>query len=255
MALSLNDGQSIGKIATGDYKGKIIFIDADQKAAGQHYNEIKLGKNTLTPLPDMDKRGIYYVAGFSGSGKSYYASQLAMAYKKVYPDRLIYFFSRLPWEDDKAYAKLKPIQVDIAKVLGDNPIQSEDIEKNSLVIFDDVATINDKNLQKAVLHLMTDIMEVGRKLGLTLIITNHLINPTDKNFGRTVMNELTSLTVFPTGSYSQVYYALNTYFGMTKKEVNRIMNLPTRWITVYKTAPLVVMHQHGCFTLNKEFVE
>ena len=41
----------------------------------------------LLPSPKKDKREIFYVAGASGSGKSYQARGLAERYKKLFPDR------------------------------------------------------------------------------------------------------------------------------------------------------------------------
>jgi len=250
--LTLGNGTTIGRIASGDLKGKIVYADNMGNAPGTHYNEIVLGKNKIEPLLDSDKRQIAYIAGASGSGKSYYAAMLARNFKKAFPKRAIYFFSRTPWEDDPAYKKIKPIQVNIADVLGEDPIQSEDIDRNSLVIFDDVGTINDKKLQEAVFHLMNDIMEVGRKMGLWLVITNHLINPTSKTFGRTVLNELQTLTIFPAGAFSQVKYVLKNYFGLGPKDIKRIFDLKSRWVTISKTYPMYVMHEHGVYIIGRD---
>ena len=144
MSLSLTNGQTMAKIIKGDLKGKVIYRITGVNTPANSYNIIKLGKNKLSPVIDIDARQVSYIAGYAGSGKSYYSSALAMSFKRVFPKRDIYFFSRTPWEDDKAYKKLKPIQVDIMSVLGENPIESEDIEPGSLVIFDDVNTILDK---------------------------------------------------------------------------------------------------------------
>jgi hypothetical protein len=98
---------------------------------------------------------------------------------------------------------------------------------------------------------MSDIMEIGRKLNIWLVITNHLVIPNEKKMARTIMNEMHSMTVFPkSGSAQQIRYALKTYFGLTNKQIDEIIKMPSRWITVYKSYPQYVLYDKGSFILN-----
>lgn len=249
--LSFDNGRPIARIETGKYKGKIVFVDSEEKADGPKYSKIDLRKNRLQPLLDPEARNIAYIAGPSGSGKSTYASTLAATFKKLFPKKDIYFFSRKPWEEDPAFKAIKPIQVKMDESIVKNPILLEDIEPGSLLIFDDVSTLNGKKLRDTVFALMEDVMEVGRARKLDMIITNHLILPNSRQFARTVMNELHSLTIFGrAGSAYQIKYALQKYFGMSQKQIEEVMSIKSRWVTVFKNYPITVMHENGAYILQ-----
>jgi hypothetical protein len=64
------------------------------------------------------------------------------------------------------------------------------------------------------------------------------------------MNEMQSMTVFPkSGSAQQIKYALKTYFGLDKNQIENIINLPSRWVTIFKGFPQTVMYENGAFIL------
>lgn len=250
--LNLDKGQPIAVISSGKYEGEVIYLNRDEdddSVKGCH--RINMKKNKIVPLLDTDGRQVCYVAGPSGSGKSYYAAMLVKTFQKIHSDADVYFFSRTDYKDDPAYLPLKPLQVMIDQSLIDEPIDiATDIKPGSLLIFDDVGTIRDDKIKNEIMKLMMDVMEVGRKMKLWIIITNHLVNPNEKKFGRTVLNELQSFTFFPrSGSSHQITYALRNYFGMTTKQIEEIMALPSRWVTVLKNYPQTVMYEHGVYLL------
>lgn len=252
--LNLDDGKPLAMISSGANKGEIIFLgheDEDKKYKSKGYNKINLKKDTIIPLLDTDERQNVYIAGPSGSGKSTYASTLAICYKKIFPERDIYMFSRTDVRDDPVYKKLKPMQVALDESLLEHKIDIEnDIKKGSLVIFDDCGSIADDKIRKAVNDLIIDILEVGRKLGIWIIITSHLVSPNDRKLARVILNELQSFTFFPrSGSSYQIEYALTKYFGMNKKQIREIMELPSRWVTVHRNYPMCVMYQNGIYML------
>lgn len=251
MSLTFNSGQPIAKIQTGKYKDKVIQLDTSDKPPKDSYAKITLNNNKLEPLLSTISR-VMYIAGPSGSGKSTYASILIKSFKKLYPKANCYVVSRTKASEDPAFAKLKLLQIKLDESLITNPINIEDVEKGSLIIFDDVGTIADRDIKNAVFHLMEDIMEVGRRMKLNIIITNHLVNPNDKKFGRTVMNEMQSFTFFPrSGSTAQIVYALKTYCGFDAKQIAHVMKLPSRWITVFRGYPTTVMHENGVYILGQ----
>ena len=250
--LSFNNGKPIARITTGKYKGKIIYVDEKEDAEGPHYQKIDLRKNKLEPILDPEYRNVNYIAGPAGSGKSTYAAQLTETFHKLFPKKHIFFFGRKGIDEDPAFKKVvKHIkQVPIDGKLAANPVMLEDIDKGSLVIFDDVSTIYDKAQKDVVFKLIMDLMEVGRARKIDMIITNHLINPQAREFGRTVLNEMHSLTVFGrSGSRYQIEYALKKYFGLDKKQIDELLKLPGRWFTIFKSYPITVLHPHGAFVL------
>jgi len=208
-------------------------------------------RGKMLPIPKVDERSVDYIAGPAGSGKSTYAAQLATAFKKIYPEKDFFIFSRTDAKDDPAFKKLRPIQVKINDSIVENPIDiSKELTGGCLILFDDCNTIQDDKQKKAVDKLMADIMEVGRKLYIWIIMTNHLVIPNERKVARTILNEMQSLTVFPkSGSTQQIRYCLKQYYGLNNSQIENILNLPSRWITIYKNYPMCVLYEGGAFIL------
>lgn len=283
--LSLIEGRAIGKINGGPLDNEIIgikeiknenknksnksieeydediAIESDEESNEDSDNEIPkkkiiqdiddtefyLKKGKFDPFPTMKTREVIYVAGPSGSGKSTYAAKYIENYKKLNPDKDIFVFSRL--DNDPAIDKLYPSYVKLDKSLIDNPIDiTKELKDGCLVLFDDCDTITDEKVKKAVSKLKNDILETGRHMNIYIVNTSHLINPNDKKDGRTIMNECTSLTIFPkSGSSYAIKYALEKYFGLHKKIIEKILKLPSRWVTIFKNYPITIMYENGIF--------
>ncbi len=209
-------------------------------------------KENIIPLPDLTKRFIEYICGPSGSGKSTIACEIAMNFKKVYPKKKIFIFSRTEAINDPAYSKLEPVQIEINDELITDPIDitTEISNEGCLVIFDDVETIQSDKLKREIQKLMCDMMEVGRKLNINMIVTNHLVLPIDRKFARTLLNEINMITVFPkSGSSQQITYALKTYFGLTKSQIDKIIALKSRYVRISKNYPSYVLSAHEAYIL------
>jgi len=209
--------------------------------------------NKLTPIPDLTERFVDYVAGPSGSGKSTIAADLAAQFKKINPKTPIFIFSRTDAKKDPAFSKLKPFhQITLDESIVTDPIDiTEEIrEGGALMIFDDCNTIQNDKIKKEVEKIMSDAMEVGRKLNCNMIITSHLVTPNEKKMARTVLNEMHNLTVFPkSGSSQQIRYALKTYFGLNNKQIDKILGLNSRWVRISKTYPQYVLYDKGSYIL------
>ena len=246
-------GQPIAKIISGRHKGEIIYLSDDDpdEATIAGCQKIDLKRGRLQPILDVEKRDVSYITGPAGSGKSTYSSKLASDFRKLHPKADIYFFSRTDWKTDPAYHKIKPLQIKLDESLIENPIDCvEDIKPGSLLIFDDIGTINDDKIRHAVNQLAMDLLEVGRRQRLWVIITSHLVTGNDRKFARVVHNEYRSFTFFPrSGASYQIKYALRVYFGFSKPQIDKIMALPSRWVTVMKNYPMAVLYEHGVYLI------
>jgi len=253
MSLNFKDGIPIAVIKDGKCKGEIIYIAKDDKTNDHDFlgtKKIDLKKDSLSPIMNPDERSVVYIAGPSGSGKTTYAVTLAESFKKLHPKAPIYLFSRTEYTKDPAFKKLKVNQIKLDDSLVTDPIDLTEIEEGSLVLFDDTNTLMDRKVKEAVDALICSIMEVGRKLNLSIILTSHLINSNDRKFCRTVLNEMQTLTVFPSsGSAYQIRYVLKMYFGLDSKQIDTILKLPSRWTTICKNYPMCVIYQHGVYLL------
>lgn len=220
-------------------------------------NKLQLIDNSkLRPLPNKNKREILYIAGPQNSGKSYYTSQYLKDFIKMFPKKKIYLFSGIDDDDNfKGIKNIKRMDMDDEELL-DDPIDVKKELSNSLVIFDDIDRSNNPEITKYLHELRNDILKNGRdqsKKGKDIycISTNHQI--TDGHETRDLLNECTSITIFPhSGSRFGIDRVLQHYIGLGKKEIDKIMKLgnQSRWVTIYKTYPQYVIWEKGASLLN-----
>lgn len=252
-------GRPLAKIVGGVDKGRVLYIDPTYIDESK---KIKYGKNDLgveyesdgrlDPVLNVFERTVTYITGPCGAGKTTFSINLVKGYKKVYPEYDFYLFSRTDYKSDPAYKGIgKVYQITIDESLLENPIDIEtEIPYGSIILFDDITTIQNEKLKKYVEKLLIDELEVGRKLFHQLIICNHLLIPQDKRLGRVILNEMQSVTVFNAKSSVQpISYALKTYYGLDKEQIKRIIGLNSRWISVYKNHPPIVMWEKGAYII------
>lgn len=202
---------------------------------------------TQIPIISDTQRDVLYVAGASGSGKSYYTASYARNFKKIFPNKPIYVFSQL--HDDKVIDALEPIRITINEEMLEEPIHIDELERGSLVIFDDTDAITEKKLLNAVNALKRELLEVGRHNRIYIVITSHLIN--NHNQTKTILNECTSITVFPQGgSKHAINYVCTKYLGFSKHDVEKLLKQPSRWVTVLKAFPTTILTENTCYLLS-----
>ena len=185
----------------------------------------------LLVLPDF-RDGIYdkiYCSGVSGSGKSTFISDYIKEYRRKYPGTDVFIFSSVRF--DKVLDKFDPIRIDMEDYLED-PMYPEDM-CDSMVIFDDIATIMCPKTRKAVLSLQNNLAECGRHHGITLLATTHLLF----NYAITKMmlNESTLTVLFPAaGQRLHIRKFLKDTCGLEKEYVEKFfqMGKESRWVAI-----------------------
>jgi hypothetical protein len=203
----------------------------------------------ILPSPKKDKREIYYVAGASGSGKSYQARGLAERYKKLFPDREIYLISKLNEDetlDTMKTGKPKRIRVDS---LATDPIKDISIFANSMVIFDDYDTFP-APMDKIVLQLIDDIATMGRHHTITMCCLSHYLT----NYKRTrlLLNEATHFIVYPQATSAHALkQLLGNHLGMEPDEVKKLRSMG-RWVCLHKQFPQWLVSEHFARMLNQD---
>jgi hypothetical protein len=202
----------------------------------------------LIPPSDPKQRSVWYIAGASGSGKSYIARQLAEAYKKMFPSREIYLISKLNEDSTLDTMKIgKPKRIRVATLVEDYP--SIDEFKDCMIIFDDYDTFQGAE-GKAVQTLIDDLAIQGRHTGTTILCLTHYITNYKKT--RLLLNEATHFVIYPQAtSYHALKYLLTTHIGMDAEEVKRLRKLG-RWICVSKNFPQYLISQHTAKILHQE---
>lgn len=234
----------------------IYYEFSDDGESEDEYNEDEDFGNRFTTdgklyqIPNIDTREVVYVAGPSGSGKSTYVSYYIKNYAELFPDKDIFLFSRK--DTDPVLDKIKNLhRIEINEELIKDPIDVvKELPSGGLICFDDVNTIQDDKLRKQISKLKNDILEIARANNVYCIITSHLVIPDEKKDARIIMNELHTFTCFPkSGSQYQIDYVLKKYFGLSPLTISAIMHAPSRWVTIYRSYPQIVMHEHGVHIL------
>lgn len=239
-------GRPIARIDGGKNDKKIISLsDADESNG---FKNIRLKEGKFSHIPNTDQeRDILYITGPSGSGKSWYANTYIKNYKKTYPKNNIYMFSPVV-EDESISSDIKRVKLDDRMVT--DPLKIGELAE-SLVIFDDIDVIKDKKLREAIYALLNEVLEVGRHIKVSCIITNHL--PTNGKETRRMLNEAHAITYFPAaGSKVQLNRLLEQYIGMDKKDIKKAKQSGSRWVTVFKNYPQFVMTEHEMYLLSTD---
>lgn len=264
--LSLDEGDPIAIVRDGDLDDEIVHLkksennkrrmlyDSDSDDSDDEDDEkyIGLDDGHFIPLPPAGKRECIEIAGKSGSGKSTYAAQYAKIYKTMFPERNLFIVSRCDIKNDPAFNGINLLQIDVNESLLKTPIDMEkELNRPCLLIFDDITTIQNPKLKKAVEKLVIDSLEIARKFGVTVLFLNHLLIDNDRGLARTVLHEIDKLVVFPTsGNPQQIKYVLCKYFEFTDKQVQKMLKTSSRWLCVSKEHPKVVLSEYECYIPN-----
>lgn len=232
-------------------KWKTIYL-GDTKKCLTPYRELKLKDKPnlhIQVIPNKKiERSIRYVTGASGSGKSYWTKCYIEEYHRMYPKREVYIISSL--SDDTTLDKLK--YLNRIKLEGDflNDTITSETFKDSLLIFDDTDCLVNKHLKLKVDSILNSVLETGRHFNVEVVYTSHLAcNGKDT---RRILNECKSVTIFPSGlGGKSLKYLLDNYFGLDKEQIKRIKKLNSRWVTIQKGFPMIVLSDKECFILNQ----
>jgi hypothetical protein len=202
----------------------------------------------LIPTIKPDKREIFYVAGASGSGKSYIAKGLAERYQKQFPDRDVYLVSKLPFDETLDSMKKKPIRLKIDKLM-ENPMKDLEPLRNSMIIFDDYDSFDGKE-GKMIENLMNDISTMGRHQVVSMLCLTHYLSNYKKT--RLLLTEATHFVLYPqsTGAHA-LSYLLKTHLGMDKHEIEKLRKNGSRWVCIQKNYPQYCVTENSAWILNQ----
>ena len=193
-------------------------------------------------------RQILYISGASGSGKSYYTSDYMKEYNRMFPKNPIYIISSL--EKDAKLDEVKNTKrLKLDEEFYNTPFKIDDF-KNSLVVYDDTEMISNTLIQEKITNIMNLILTTGRHTGTFMIVTSHNTNAGHKT--KLILLESHAITLFLiTMGDKSLKYLLETSFGFSKKQVDKIKLLNSRWVTLCRTSPISIIHEKGIFIMDK----
>lgn len=235
----------------GSFNNEIIYLnelDDDGNANGDS-NELEISEGKIELLPaDKKSRDCIVVAGRSGSGKSFFTRNFIKNYMKLYPKRNVLLFS--PVEEDKAFDDLTINKIMLDDDLLENPFDITEL-KDSLVVFDDTDSVIDPKLKKIIIDLQNSILEIGRHNNVSTIITIHKI--CDYKRTRTLLNEAHYVVLFLRGNRSHLSkYYLKNHLDLSKSELKRVYNLPSRWVCFSNVFPSPIISEKNVYIPNMD---
>jgi hypothetical protein len=236
-------GQPICLIKEDNNKKGVVSLD---DSARFPLKKLNLENNQYFQIiPDVTKeRDVIYITGQSGSGKSYWISNYANEYKKMFPKKEIYLFSSL--NEDKSIDSIKNLKrIKLSQELLDEDITAKDFE-NSLVIFDDCDVISIKQIKNKVISIMNSILECGRHYKISCIVVSHLACKGSET--KTILNECHKIVLFPQSiGAANLKYLLNCYSSLDKNQQEKVKKLKSRWVCICKTYPNVICSEKDIY--------
>ena len=253
MSLNLNDvGENLCIIEGGKYDKMIVSVsnedmNENDDALFKEFTSLKLQKGEkFRPYPNVHgKRDVLYISAASNAGKSTYANQYLMNYRNCYPNNPIYLFSTVDDDDSLTVSGIKKVIID--ERMYEDPLEINEF-KNCMCVFDDIDQIHDKDVFNAVHQLLRKMLEIGRHNFISVIVTSHMCNKGNET--RTVINEAFLVTLF-LGSGSSYNTYLKNYMGLSNKQIKKLYQMKSRWITVYKRYPNVVFTENQIILLSQ----
>lgn len=233
-------------------KNRDIYNENDKRKVKNYLDEIILDDDNeyIQQIPDKKtERNVLYITGASGSGKSYYTREYIKQYRLTFPKNGIYLFSSL--NEDTTLDKLTYIK---RINLDDNFLSTSfviDDFKNCLLIYDDIDVIINKNMKRKLYEISSMVLETGRHTRTSFIFTSHIANRGQET--KQILNECHSITFFPNNMGKRTsQYLLEGMFGLDRHQISKIRKIGTksRWVSVLKTFPLIVLYDKGAYVLN-----
>lgn len=231
-------------------------IEPKNKNLKELYNELLKKKRTkyinvpkggvIPMFNPEEERKVFHIAGMSGSGKSTFVSDIIENYHKIFPKNKVWFFSNKP--SDPAIDKHKfVVRVELNDELVSDPIDLEEL-RNSLVVYDDVEYVKDKDVSNELDRIRDLILQQGRSYHISFAYITHLLNNYKES--RIILNECHCSVLFPrmTTTYS-LKYLLEKYYGMKKEDIQKLKSLNSRWVCVQKIPPCVI-YDKGAYMLE-----
>jgi len=246
--ISLNDIRTIEKFIRGRIKElpedlkELYNLIIDEKTKESN-KQLKFNDSEFLCCPDIDidikepfiKANHIYVAGSSGCGKSYWISNYLKLINKYQKKRDIFIFSDVEFDDafDKGIKNVQRISLDEGLI--EDPIEPEEL-RDSVCVFDDIDSIQNKQLKKTIYTLMNSLYRRGRHENITCISSTH--NITDYTKSRVPINESSLIVLFcRSGSTAGQKYILERYCGLDKSVIKDIMKIKSRSVQIHKSYP------------------
>ena len=202
----------------------------------------------LVPV-EADKRFVQFIGGRSGAGKSYASAGLIKVFQKLHPGSPVFGVCKTKLKDDAVYAPLGIKQLPVSvfyAATGKLDIKALFGDGGCLVLFDDWDSFEGEEME-TVLAAIKDIVNLGRKMNISIICTSHMLSDYAKT--RVILREAQYLTFFPEHEQAgAMEYTCRKTLGL-KADVVEEMNHLGRWVTLHNTRPKFLLSKNKAFMI------
>lgn len=242
----LNDALKSGLEPDDEYLTKIFYSFCDYIKEKNCKFTLRTG-GKLSPLPNPKVVEKVLISGISGSGKSTFAAEYIRNYLKQHRKNGFYIISSV--DEDDVLDKLDPDRLDYDEIAQDGIDMSE--LEDSILLFDDIGTIQPKSVRKVIEGVRDHLLEVGRHSRTSVINISHLI--TNHHESRRILNEAQSVVLFPKSNARAIKKYLTEYQNFDKDLISRCLNLKSRWFMI-KGVPSgvhvpIIIYERGAFCI------
>lgn len=210
--------------------------------------EFDKSEASIFPVPDKEQRwlGNYYIAGASGSGKSFWIGKYLAECRKIWKSAPIYVFSMV--QEDMAYKALKPIYIKIDETILQDPLDPKEFRADkgpSFLIFDDIEVVSNKRLAEAVETFQNLCLETGRHDNLVCFNVSHCM--LNGNRTKKIINESDHVIFYPNSNFAAISTFLRRYNGFMKNDLNTVKDIgkKSRWIMLSRPYPTHLVFEYG----------
>lgn len=230
--------------------GRMVYAHLKNPQISTYTEKIDTeGDEKIEHMPKLNQYNVLYVSGMSGSGKSFYTMQWANRYHELHKKNPIYIFSHKP-EDKESLDKIKKYKrVKFSDEFLKTEFSISDFA-NSLLIFDDIDSIPDPIVLRKLYALLDMCLTLGRSYKVSTVYTTH--TPTNGAKTKLILAENHSCTLFfHKMGLRPLKYICENYYGLDNKQIQYLRKLPSRWVTIFRSTPMIALHENGAIALNE----
>ena len=234
-----------GTVAVAEIEDAVIAYDP-KAPKDARTKTLTFPGQTLKPMPYLDlehnQRSATFVSGVSGSGKSRVGAALIrkLRWLRKDADRPVAVFSTT-LINDPAYAKLKHIEFISLEDPRFLEIEISELE-DRIIVFDDHENLKNPKLAKYALDFIKDVLERTRKLGVDVIVINHMTQ--NYHATRNIIFECDTYYLNIAQNRNSSKKFLLSYSELSKKDIRELVTQeyesPFSFVTYHKAAPCFV---------------
>jgi hypothetical protein len=240
----------ICQVVGGTDDGAIIYaLDSNKGRKGLPNYQFTLEDGEFSLLPNKTCR-VLFIAGPQGAGKTVWASKYLKEYMQDFPNAELFLFSTV--DNDVSLEGIPFTRMIMNQEMVDKPFEVSEFPDNCVMLFDDTDQVTDPKLEKAVHNLVTRVIQIGRHKNIQIIITSHSMLGNGVKLSKVIMQELNAFTFFPLASSArQLSYALGAHLNVSAPAIKKILETESRWVTLIKQYPPIVLTEDKVIFVNK----